>query len=45
MSVDYRQLLETLSNADHDELLDNIDNAICAITNLLARAEAAEVQG
>lgn len=44
MSVDYRKLLETLSNADHDELLDNIDNAICAITNLLARAEAAEVR-
>ena len=40
--MDYKQLLETLSNADHDELLDNIDNAICAITNLLARAEAAE---
>ena len=44
MSMDYRKLLETLSNADHDELLDNIDNAICAITNLLARAEAAEAQ-
>lgn len=42
--MDYRKLLETLSNADHDELLDNIDNAICAITNLLARAEAAEVR-
>lgn len=42
--MDYKQLLETLSNADHDELLDNIDNAICAITNLLARAEAAEAQ-
>ena len=27
MSVDYRKLLETLSNADHDELLDNIDNS------------------
>lgn len=40
--MDYRKLLETLSNAGHDELLDNIDNAICAITNLLARAEAAE---
>lgn len=42
--MDYRKLLETLSNADHDELLDNIDNAICAIANLLARAEAAEVR-
>lgn len=42
--MDYRKLLETLSNADHDELLDNIDNAICAITNLLARAEAAEAR-
>lgn len=44
MSMDYRKLLETLSNADHDELLDNIDNAICAIANLLARAEAAEAR-
>lgn len=38
---DYRKLLEILSNAEHDELLDNIDNAIHAISELLGMVELA----
>ena len=41
---DYRKLLEILSNAEHDELLDNIDNAIHAISELLGMVELANIR-